>query len=164
MDNTLTSVLAALGDSVIGATTPVFSNFALQRSLTQRELTNREIAHAGDANHFPASDAPLTQMLVDFSVSFASMNTPTINPGGSASYSITLGPVIPATTLPGPIALSASGGPAGATYAFSHATVPGNAGLTSETFTVTVPSVVSAFKPPSTHAIPRPYGWLVGRN
>lgn len=44
MDNTLTGVLAALGGSVIGATTPVLSNFVLQRSLTQRELTNREIA------------------------------------------------------------------------------------------------------------------------
>ena len=43
MDNTLTSVLAALGGSVIGATTPVLSNFVLQRSLAQRELTNREI-------------------------------------------------------------------------------------------------------------------------
>ena len=44
MDNTLTSVLAALGGSVIGATTPVLSNFVLQRSVTQRELKNREIA------------------------------------------------------------------------------------------------------------------------
>jgi hypothetical protein len=44
MDNTLTSVLAALGGSVIGATTPVISNFVLQRSLTQRELTTRELA------------------------------------------------------------------------------------------------------------------------
>ena len=44
MDNTLTSVLAALGGSVIGATTPVFSNFVLQRSVMQRELKNREIA------------------------------------------------------------------------------------------------------------------------
>jgi len=44
MDNTLTSVLAVLGGSVIGATTPVLSNFVLQRSQTQRELTNREIA------------------------------------------------------------------------------------------------------------------------
>ena len=44
MDNTLTSVLAALGGSVIGASTPVFSNFVLQRSVTRRELTNREIA------------------------------------------------------------------------------------------------------------------------
>jgi hypothetical protein len=44
MDSTLTSVLAALGGSVIGASTPVFSNFVLQRSVTQRELNNREIA------------------------------------------------------------------------------------------------------------------------
>src|SRR6201986_2308052 len=44
MDNTITGVLAALGGSVIGASTPVFSNFVLQRSVTQRELTNREIA------------------------------------------------------------------------------------------------------------------------
>src|ERR1700727_1469920 len=48
MDNTLTSVLAALGGSVIGATTPVFSNFILQRSVTQREMTNREIAQRED--------------------------------------------------------------------------------------------------------------------
>ncbi len=44
MDSTLTSVLAALGGSIIGASTPVLSNFVLQRSQTQRELTNREIA------------------------------------------------------------------------------------------------------------------------
>jgi hypothetical protein len=44
MDSTLTSVLAALSGSVIGATTPVLSNFVLQRSMAQRELTNREIA------------------------------------------------------------------------------------------------------------------------
>ena len=44
MDSTLTSVLAALCGSVIGASTPVLSNFVLQRSLTQRELTNRELA------------------------------------------------------------------------------------------------------------------------
>jgi hypothetical protein len=41
MDNTLVSVLAALGGSVIGASTPVLSNFVLQRSVAQRELTNR---------------------------------------------------------------------------------------------------------------------------
>ena len=44
MDSTLTSVLAALSGSVIGATTPVLSNFVIQRSATQRELTYREIA------------------------------------------------------------------------------------------------------------------------
>lgn len=44
MDSTLTSVLAALSGSVIGASTPVLSNFVLQRSATQREMTNREIA------------------------------------------------------------------------------------------------------------------------
>jgi hypothetical protein len=44
MDNTLTSVLAALSGSVIGASTPVLSNFVLQRSVSQRELTNRVIA------------------------------------------------------------------------------------------------------------------------
>ena len=48
MDNTLTSVLAALGGSVIGATTPVLSNFVLQRSVARRELTNREIVQRED--------------------------------------------------------------------------------------------------------------------
>ena len=44
MDSTLTSVLAVLGGSVVGASTHILSNFVLQRSLTRRELTNREIA------------------------------------------------------------------------------------------------------------------------
>ena len=44
MDSTLTSVLAALSGSIIGASTPVISNFVLQRSVAQREMTNREIA------------------------------------------------------------------------------------------------------------------------
>jgi hypothetical protein len=44
MDSTLTSILAALGGSIVGASTPILSNFVLQRSLTLRELTNREIA------------------------------------------------------------------------------------------------------------------------
>jgi hypothetical protein len=44
MDNTLTSVLAALSGSVIGGSTTVLSSFVLQRSQTQRELTTREIA------------------------------------------------------------------------------------------------------------------------
>jgi hypothetical protein len=44
MDGTLTSVLAALSGSVLGASTPVISNFVIQRSATQREMTNREIA------------------------------------------------------------------------------------------------------------------------
>jgi hypothetical protein len=48
MDNTLTSVLAALGGSAIGASTPVISAFVLQRSLAERELTNREIAQRED--------------------------------------------------------------------------------------------------------------------
>src|ERR1700743_74323 len=48
MDKTITGILAALGGSVIGASTPVFSNFVLQRSVTQRELANREIAQRED--------------------------------------------------------------------------------------------------------------------
>ena len=48
MDNTLTGVFAALGGTIVGASTPVLSNFLLQRSLMQRELTNREIAQRED--------------------------------------------------------------------------------------------------------------------
>jgi hypothetical protein len=48
MDNTLASVLAALSGSIIGASTPVLTNFVLQRNATQRELTNREIAQRED--------------------------------------------------------------------------------------------------------------------
>jgi hypothetical protein len=48
MDNALASVLAALSGSIIGASTPVLTNFVLQRNTTQRELTNRELAQRED--------------------------------------------------------------------------------------------------------------------
>lgn len=48
MDSAFTSVLAALGGSLVGASTSIVSNFVLQRSLTQRELMNREIAQRED--------------------------------------------------------------------------------------------------------------------
>jgi hypothetical protein len=48
MDSAMTSVFAALSGSIIGASTPVISNFVLQRSVAQREMTNREIAQRED--------------------------------------------------------------------------------------------------------------------
>jgi hypothetical protein len=43
MDTALTSALAALAGSSLGALTPVLNNYLLQRSTRQRELINREI-------------------------------------------------------------------------------------------------------------------------
>jgi hypothetical protein len=43
MDTALTSALAALGGSSLGALTPVLNNYLLQRSMRQRELINREL-------------------------------------------------------------------------------------------------------------------------
>ncbi len=48
MDNTLTSVLAALGGSIIGASTPVLSNFVLQRSQTNSLLREGPFAEPGE--------------------------------------------------------------------------------------------------------------------
>ena len=44
MNPAITSALAALGGSSVGALAPVLSNFILERSVTRRELLNRQIA------------------------------------------------------------------------------------------------------------------------
>jgi hypothetical protein len=44
MNPAIISALAALGGSAVGALAPIWSNFILQRSVTQRDLLNKQIS------------------------------------------------------------------------------------------------------------------------
>jgi N-acetylneuraminic acid mutarotase len=96
-------------------------------------------SYAGDANFFPANSPTVTQTIEDFTITPTTSTASTANPGSSASYSFALSPASPATTFPGSITLSATGGPAGTTFAFSPASIAGGAASTPVTLTVTVP-------------------------
>jgi sugar lactone lactonase YvrE len=62
-----------------------------------------------------------------------------ISPGGKVRYTFTLSPISPATAFASPITLSATGGPTGAIYTFSPASIAQGAGATTITLTVAIP-------------------------
>jgi hypothetical protein len=71
----------------------------------------------------------------------------TVLPGGAAAFRLTLAPVS-GSTYPDALTLSATGLPAGATAAFSPATIPAGSGATAVTMTIqTTPPTARSAKP-----------------
>jgi len=95
--------------------------------------------YAGDTNNQASTSAAVGEVVEDFSVTANAPASATIEPGTSATYSITVSPVSPATTFPAAITLSAANLPTGATVTFSPAGIASGAGSTNVTMTVTVP-------------------------
>jgi hypothetical protein len=73
----------------------------------------------------------------DFSIS-TTTNSQTVQRGGTATYSMTISP-IGNTTNPGPVALTVSGQPSGATTIFSPSSLAAGTGATRVTLTIQVP-------------------------
>jgi sugar lactone lactonase YvrE len=108
-------------------------------------------AYSGDANFAAATSNVVTENVDDFTLSAGTAAaTPTaVNTGAKATYTITVSPVAPATNFPAAIALTADGGPSGATYSFSPSPVPLGAASTAVTLTIDIPTtVVASFDPP----------------
>jgi N-acetylneuraminic acid mutarotase len=97
-------------------------------------------SYGGDSLNFSAVSPALTVTAEDFSITAGTATTASISPGGSATYTISIGPVAPATSLPSAVTLAAKGGPTGATYTFSPASVTAGSGTTAVTLTVTAPA------------------------
>jgi N-acetylneuraminic acid mutarotase len=105
-------------------------------------------SYGGDSGNFSVVSSALAEVVEDFALTLGTTTTASISSGGSASYSFTVSPVAPATTMPGAITLIASGGPAGATYSFSPASIAAGGGSTPVTLKVTLPAAsASAGKP-----------------
>jgi len=113
-------------------------------------------SYPGDTNNQSSSTTvALSQVIEDFSVVARPPTTSTIEPGSSATYSITVSPVSPATTFPEAITLTAAGLPTGATYTFAPSTIAAGAGSTNVTLTVTPSSSAQAHSlPPQSPAKP----------
>jgi sugar lactone lactonase YvrE len=102
-------------------------------------------SYPGDTNNQSSSTTvTLAQVIEDFSVAASAPTTSTVEPGASATYSITVSPVSPATTFPAAITLTAAGLPTGATYTLMPATIAAGVGSTSVTLTVTSPATLQA--------------------
>ncbi len=107
-------------------------------------------AYPGDANFIGVTSGPLTQSILDFTLTNQGAGTSqTVLPGGAATYTLAITPSS-GTTLPMPATLSLSGLPSGVTVTVAPAawvtqsatswTLPANTTLSNVTFTVTVPA------------------------
>ena len=106
-------------------------------------------AYGGDANFLTASSSPLTQLVEDFGFT-VSTQTETVLPGGTAVFTFTVSP-INGSTFPAAITLSASGLPAGATFAFSPATIAAGQGSAAVTLTIDLPQTQAGINPAELH-------------
>jgi hypothetical protein len=99
--------------------------------------------YSGDSDYTAATSSVLNETVInpaDFAVSNTTASQ-IIPPGASASYNVVTNSVTAPFT--NPVALTASGLPAGATYAFTPAVVtPGASGATS-TLTISVPKQIA---------------------
>lgn len=103
--------------------------------------------YAGDHYFTQAStSAAFNQVIEDFTIAPASSSpsTVTIAAGAKGTYSLTVSPG--STVLAGPISLSVTGAPSGATAVFSPATIPAGSGSTGVTLTVSAPASAASVR------------------
>ena len=103
------------------------------------------VVYAGNGPYQPATSAPLTQVVEDFSLALAtgSANSASIILGQSTQYNLVVSP-IGANSLAAPVALSVTGLPTGGSASFNPASVPGGAGVTPIVLTVNAPPLTSS--------------------
>jgi hypothetical protein len=122
--------------------------------------------YSGDTNFVTVISSAVVQVVQDFSLSgssggsgsggSSSTPTQTVVPGGTATYSLALGPVS-GVVFPVPVTLSVSGVPPGATATVSPQVVPAGSPLTNVTLSIQLPSVTASLRPtdkPTNHRIP----------
>jgi sugar lactone lactonase YvrE len=110
-----------------------------------------------------ATSSAVAELVQDYALSISgsgsggsgSGTSQTVVPGGTATYTLSLGPSN-GTTFPAPITLSVSGLPPGATATITPNTLPAGSSLTNVTLTVQLPQVTAALdeKRPPDRQIP----------
>ncbi len=102
--------------------------------------------YAGDANFASATSTPVIEVIQDFSLSNsgsgAGTPTQTVLPGGTATYPLVFGP-ISGTIFPGPVTLSVSGLPPGATATITPTTIPAGSPSTNVTLIIQLPQTTA---------------------
>ncbi len=113
--------------------------------------------YSGDLNFQGASSTALNEQVQDFGMTISSSapgsdsgsssgnSSATVNPGGTAVYSLALVPT-GMSTFPSRVTLSVTGLPAGASYTLNPTSIAAGAGATNVSFTVSLPSQTAALQ------------------
>jgi sugar lactone lactonase YvrE len=96
--------------------------------------------YSGDTNYLTATSNAVAEVVADFTITAVTSPT-TILPGGIATYTVTLTPLI-TPTFPAAITLTTTGGPSTEALTLSSTTAAAGAGVTNITMTVAVPSTI----------------------
>jgi hypothetical protein len=92
--------------------------------------------YAGTSYFLPSTSNTLSEQIVDFVITAQQPSTQTVLPGKYDTFSVTIAPLAPATTMPSEILLTQTGIPSTSTSHLSVVTIPqGSGGVT---FTVTI--------------------------
>ena len=102
-------------------------------------------SYGGDPNFSATVSGTLTQVVEDFNFTISAPSV-VVLPGGTATFTFTVAP-IDGSTFPAAITLTVGGLPAGATFAFSPATLAAGAGATTVTLTVNIPQTQASARP-----------------
>jgi hypothetical protein len=98
---------------------------------------------SGDSNFNTVTSAAVSEQVQDLSLTLTSggATTATAVPGGEAVYPLVISPLA-GTKFPGPVTLTLSGLPAGATGSLTPNTLPANSGTTPVKLVVNLPRLV----------------------
>jgi hypothetical protein len=120
-------------------------------------------AYTGDSNFASITSSAVTNVVKDFTFAVQNGGSVTASPGGQAVYSFSLAPPS-GDTFPKAINLTVSGLPAGASVAFSPASVSAGSGATTVTLTVTLSNsaaMQSSHHPFGSSALPVALGLIM---
>jgi len=135
------------GSTVIGTATVVGGSATLTTTFSAAGTPSITAVYSGDADYGPGTSSPVSEIVQDFTLTYASGNgSVTAQPGGQATYSLLVTPTNGAL-LPAGVTLSASNLPLGMTAIFSPATISANAPSTMVTVTITLPGKAANEKP-----------------
>lgn len=132
-------------------------------------------AYSGSSNSASATSSALAELVQDYSLSISGSgggggsgsgsggNSRTVAPGGTATYTLALGPSNGAT-FPAPVTLTLSGLPPGATGSLTPNVLPAGSSLTNVTLTIQLPQITASLdqrQAPHRHIPPVFWGLLL---
>jgi len=128
------------GEALIGTAQVADGSATLTTTVLGAGAHSITASYSGDNNYGPGTSSAVTENIVDFTLAFADGGSGTVSvpAGGQAVYRLVITPVGGAT-LPASVTLALFDVPAGATHAFSPATVTAGSGPTPVTLEVTLP-------------------------
>jgi sugar lactone lactonase YvrE len=135
---------AAIGTSSLTAGVAVLNTAAL--SVGTHSIT---AIYSGDTNFVTLTSSAMPETVQDFSLEISTSSGSTVSqtvvPGGLASYTLIVSP-LDGTVFPAALSFSIAGLPAGATAAFTPATLAAGSGTTDVTLSVQMPQSTSRLK------------------